>query len=82
MSILNIAYQTINENFGLPTDTEEILRCDTVEIKRDGPLREIPVSSIHFYNRNLWEMRVGGDKGRWQQGTFTIYESDKGKIEK
>ncbi|MFO8022032.1 MAG: hypothetical protein R6U65_06175, partial [Perlabentimonas sp.] len=46
----DITFQTIRENFGLPTDTVEILRADTLVIRWGGPLRVMPDSVNHFYN--------------------------------
>ncbi|HSW67928.1 MAG TPA: hypothetical protein VLH16_05075 [Bacteroidales bacterium] len=77
----DITFQTIIENFGLPTDTVEILLNDTIVIKWGGPLRVMPDSINHFYNEKSWEITQGGRKCRWERGTFTIYESDLGKIE-
>ena len=77
----DITFQTIWENFGLSTDTVEILHKDTIIIKWGGPLRLMPDSINHFYNESSWEIRKGGIKNRWERGTFTIYESDLGNIE-
>lgn len=77
----DITFQAIIENFGLPTDTVEILRDGEIVIKWGGPLRVMPDSINHFYNENSWEITHGGRKDKWERGTFTIYESDLGKIE-
>jgi hypothetical protein len=77
----DITFQAIIENFGLPTDTVEIVRNGEIVIKWGGPLRVMPDSINHFYNENSWEITEGGRKSKWERGTFTIYESDLGKIE-
>jgi len=77
----NIVFQAMNENYGLPTDTVEILRDGEIVVKWGGPLRVMPDSINHFYNENSWVITHGGRKCKWERGTFTIYESDLGKIE-
>ncbi len=77
----DITFQTIRENFGLPTDTVEILRADTLVIRWGGPLRVMPDSVNHFYNESSWDIRIGGIDDKWEIGTFTIYKEDIGSIE-
>lgn len=71
-----IIFKIINENFGLSTDTVEILRRDSIIVKWGGPLRNMPDSLNHFYNKNSWDVTCGGNDCKWQRGTFTIYEAD------
>ncbi len=77
----DITFQTIRENFGLSTDTVEILRNDTIIIKWGGPLRVMPDSINHFYNEKSWKIEMGGTNNAYEIGTFTIYETDIGHIE-
>lgn len=72
----NIVFKTINENFGLATDTVEILHNGEVIIKWGGPLRVMEPGTNHFYNENSWHAETGGFRCRYEHATFTIYESD------
>jgi len=77
----DIIFKIIREDFGWTGDTVEFYQNDSLVIRWGSPLRVMPDSINHFYNENSWEITHGGRKDKWERGTFTIYESDLGKIE-
>ncbi len=77
----DIIFKIIREGYGWQGDTVEFYHNDTLVIRWGAPLRVLPDSINHFYNENSWEITQGGRKCKWERGTFTIYESDLGKIE-
>jgi len=77
----DVIFKVINEYYGLPTDTVEILRNGEFVIKWGGPLRAMDASTNHFYNELSWDIMMGGPNNKYERATFTIYESDLGIIE-
>ena len=80
-SLHNSGLDIIQENWGNSGDTVEILKDGIIIIKWGGPLRILHDTINHFFNENSWDITQGGKKCKWEIVTFTIYESDLGKIE-
>lgn len=57
-------------------DTIEIIRKGYDTIKWAAPFREMPDSVHHFFNKNSWEIKMGGHKDEWEIATFTLTEDD------
>ncbi len=70
------SFEIIEKKWKYRGDTIEILRKGYNTIKWAGPLREMPDSVHHFFNKNSWEIKMGGHKDDWEIATFTLTEDD------
>ncbi len=70
------AMEIIQKEYKYRGDTVEIYRNKMIAIKWAGPLREMPDSIHSFFNKNSWEIKMGGHKDDWEIATFTITEAD------
>jgi hypothetical protein len=70
------SFEIIQDNWKYRGDTVEIHRKGYLPIKWAAPLREMPDSVHHFFNKNSWEIKMGGHKDEWEIATFTITEED------
>ena len=71
-----LSMEIIEKKWKYRGDTIEILRKGYNTIKWAGPLREMPDSVHHFFNKNSWEIKMGGHKDDWEIATFTLTEDD------
>jgi len=69
-------FEMIERNLKYRGDTIEIIRKGYDTIKWAAPLREMPDSVHHFFNKNSWEIKMGGHKDDWEIATFTLTEDD------
>ncbi|HUM88734.1 MAG TPA: hypothetical protein PKV50_04330 [Prolixibacteraceae bacterium] len=71
-----LSMEIIEKKWKYRGDTIDILRKGYNTIKWAGPLREMPDSVHHFFNKNSWEIKMGGHKDDWEIATFTLTEDD------
>lgn len=70
------SFEMIEKDLKYRGDTIEIIRKGYDTIKWAAPLCEMPDSVHHFFNKNSWEIKMGGHKDEWEIATFTITEDD------
>jgi len=80
-SLHNSDLEMIHENWGNQGDTIEIYHKGELVTKWGGPLRSMSININHFFNEQSWIITKGGRKNKYTIATFTITESDLGKIE-
>ena len=72
----NSSFEIIEKNWKYRGDTIEIIRKGYDTIKWAAPLCEMPDSVHHFFNKNSWEIKMGGHKDDWEIATFTLTDDD------
>ena len=70
------AFEMIEEDWKYRGDTIEILRKGFKTVKWGGPLRRMPDSIHSFFNKNSWEIEMGGHNDEYEIATFTFTEED------
>ena len=77
----NSDMEMIRENWGNPGDTIEVYHNGELVIKWGGPLLDRGADINHFFNNQSWLVTKGGQKNKYTIATFSISETDLGKIE-